>query len=134
MRKEQDEVNLSDIDANFIISSFKNKERRNNPSMPARPLLPPQEGERLRQENDLLNTTLLLPFLRQLLLSNKLVSWDRPAGRSQETKRPPGTFPPAFYIPRPDGVFPCYKNSYNPLSCDTTPNRYRRVQDKFSHI
>ena len=57
MRKEQDEVNLSDIDANFIISSFKNKERRNNPSMPARPLLPPQEGERLRQENDLLNTT-----------------------------------------------------------------------------
>ncbi|WP_352422902.1 DUF3408 domain-containing protein [Proteiniphilum sp.] len=57
MRKEQDEVNLSDIDANFIISSFKNKERRNNPSMPARPLLPPQEEERLRQENDLPNTT-----------------------------------------------------------------------------
>lgn len=57
MRKEQDEVNLSDMDANFIISSFKNKERRNNPSMPARPLLPPQEEERLRQEKDLPNTT-----------------------------------------------------------------------------
>jgi len=35
------EVNLNEIDENFIISSFKNKERRNNPSSEPRPLLPP---------------------------------------------------------------------------------------------
>lgn len=45
-QKEKDkEVNLSEIDANFIISSFKNKERRNNPSSEPRPLLPPEKKE-----------------------------------------------------------------------------------------
>jgi Protein of unknown function (DUF3408). len=44
MAKEKD-VNLKEIDANFIISSFKNKERRNNPSSEPRPLLPPEKKE-----------------------------------------------------------------------------------------
>ena len=44
MAKEKD-VNLKEIDANFIISSFKNKERRNNPSSEPRPLLPPEKQE-----------------------------------------------------------------------------------------
>ncbi len=43
---KKEEVNLSDIDASFVISSFKNKERRNNPSSIPKPLLPPvQEKE-----------------------------------------------------------------------------------------
>ena len=37
------EINPKDIDASFIISSFKNKERRNNPSSVPRPLLPPEK-------------------------------------------------------------------------------------------
>lgn len=41
MAKKKEEVNLSEIDASFVISSFKNKERRNNPSAIPRPLLPP---------------------------------------------------------------------------------------------
>lgn len=45
MSKKKEEVNLSDVDANFIISSFKNKERRNNPSAISRPLLPPDKEE-----------------------------------------------------------------------------------------
>ena len=45
MAKKEEEVNLSDVDANFIISSFKNKERRNNPSAIPRPLLPPDKEE-----------------------------------------------------------------------------------------
>lgn len=43
MAKKKEEVNLSEVDANFIISSFKNKERRNNPSSIPRPLLPPDK-------------------------------------------------------------------------------------------
>jgi len=39
------EVNLNEIDENFIISSFKNKERRNNPSSEPRPLLPPEKTD-----------------------------------------------------------------------------------------
>lgn len=39
------EINPKDIDASFIISSFKNKERRNNPSSVPRPLLPPEKKE-----------------------------------------------------------------------------------------
>lgn len=39
------EVNLNEIDENFIISSFKNKERRNNPSSEPRPLLPPEKKD-----------------------------------------------------------------------------------------
>ena len=42
-KKKEEEVNLSEVDANFIISSFKNKERRNNPSSIPRPLLPPDK-------------------------------------------------------------------------------------------
>lgn len=56
MGKEKDEVNLTDINASFVISSFKNKERRNNPSMPARPLLPPQGADHIQTESDLSNT------------------------------------------------------------------------------
>ena len=74
----------------------------------------------------------LLPFLRQFLFTDKLVSWDRPAGRSQETKRPSGIFPPAFYIPIPDGAFPYYNTSYTPLFCDINPNRYQTAQDRSS--
>ncbi len=43
MAKKKEEVNLSEIDASFVISSFKNKERRNNPSSIPRPLLPPDK-------------------------------------------------------------------------------------------
>ena len=43
MAKKKEEVNLNEIDANFVISSFKNKERRNNPSSIPRPLLPPDK-------------------------------------------------------------------------------------------
>ena len=76
----------------------------------------------------------LLPFLRQFLFSDKLVSCDRPSGRSQETKRPSGTLPSAFYIPIPDGAFPGYNTSYNPLFCDITPNHCLMVRDKASRI
>lgn len=34
-----------DIDANFVIASFKNKERRNNPNSELRALLPPSQDE-----------------------------------------------------------------------------------------
>ncbi|WP_373804061.1 MULTISPECIES: DUF3408 domain-containing protein [Bacteroidales] len=48
------EVNLSDFDASFVISSFKNKERRNNPSAAPKALLPesptPVETEEEKQE------------------------------------------------------------------------------------
>jgi hypothetical protein len=40
---KKEEVNLSEIDANFVISSFKNKERRNNPSSIAKALVPEHE-------------------------------------------------------------------------------------------
>lgn len=42
MAKEK-EINPKDIDASFVISSFKNKDRLNNPSSAPRPLLPPGE-------------------------------------------------------------------------------------------
>ena len=42
---KKDEVNLNEIDANFVISSFKNKERRNNPSSTPRALVPDYEKE-----------------------------------------------------------------------------------------
>jgi hypothetical protein len=45
MAKKKEEVNLSEIDASFVISSFKNKERRNNPSSIPRPLLPPEKEQ-----------------------------------------------------------------------------------------
>lgn len=49
MADEKDkEINPKDIDASFVISSFKNKERRNNPSSVPRPLLP--EKEQIKQE------------------------------------------------------------------------------------
>lgn len=49
MAKKKEEVNLSEIDANFVISSFKNKERRNNPSSIPRALIPEHEK---KQEQD----------------------------------------------------------------------------------
>jgi hypothetical protein len=42
-KKKDEEVNLSDFDANFVISSFKNKDRRNNPSSIPKALVPEQE-------------------------------------------------------------------------------------------
>lgn len=46
MAKKKEEVNLNEIDANFVISSFKNKERRNNPSSMPRALVPEYEKEK----------------------------------------------------------------------------------------
>jgi len=43
---KKEEVNLNEIDANFVISSFKNKERRNNPSSMPRALVPDYEKEK----------------------------------------------------------------------------------------
>ena len=43
MVKEKRKINPDDIDANFVIQSFKNKERRNNPSSEPRPLYPPSQ-------------------------------------------------------------------------------------------
>lgn len=43
MAKKKD-INLSDLDANFVISSFKNKERRNNPSAVPKALVPEQDA------------------------------------------------------------------------------------------
>ena len=43
MAKKKEEVNLNEIDASFVISSFKNKERRNNPSSIPRALVPEYE-------------------------------------------------------------------------------------------
>ena len=43
--KKKKEFDPNDIDASFVISSFKNKERLNNPSSVPRPLLPPEEKE-----------------------------------------------------------------------------------------
>lgn len=45
MAKKKEDVNLSDFDANFVISSFKNKERRNNPSSIPKALVPEYEKE-----------------------------------------------------------------------------------------
>lgn len=56
MKKKENDVNLSDFDANFVISSFKNKERRNNPSSIPRALIPPAEEERLKREKELADT------------------------------------------------------------------------------
>lgn len=43
MAKLKDEMKLSDMDAAFVISSFKNKERRNNPSSIPKALVPQYE-------------------------------------------------------------------------------------------
>lgn len=45
MENKEKEVNLSDADANFVIASFKNKDRRNNPSSIPRPQLPESTKE-----------------------------------------------------------------------------------------
>ncbi len=47
---KKEEVNLSEIDASFVISSFKNKERRNNPSSIPRALVPDYEKEKEREK------------------------------------------------------------------------------------
>ena len=49
MAKKKEEVNLNEIDASFVISSFKNKERRNNPSSIPKALVPEHEK---KQEQD----------------------------------------------------------------------------------
>jgi hypothetical protein len=46
---KKEEVNLNEIDANFVIASFKNKERRNNPSSMPRALVPDYEKEKERE-------------------------------------------------------------------------------------
>lgn len=53
MPKNKD-VNLNDIDEDFIIASFKNKDRLNNPSSEPRPLLPPEnpKEESLPEETE----------------------------------------------------------------------------------
>jgi hypothetical protein len=48
MAKKED-VNLNEIDANFVISSFKNKERRNNPSSIPKALVPEHEKEKIQE-------------------------------------------------------------------------------------
>ena len=53
MAKKKEEVNLSEIDASFVISSFKNKERRNNPSSIPRPLLPPDKEKKPESEPEI---------------------------------------------------------------------------------
>jgi TorA maturation chaperone TorD len=50
MAKKKEEVNLSEIDASFVISSFKNKERRNNPSSIPRALVPEYEKKQEQEE------------------------------------------------------------------------------------
>lgn len=50
------EVNLNEIDANFVISSFKNKERRNNPSAVPKALVPEYEKEQEEQAEEPLTT------------------------------------------------------------------------------
>ncbi|KAF5063915.1 hypothetical protein DSECCO2_289530 [anaerobic digester metagenome] len=49
MPKDKD-INLNEIDENFIIASFKNKDRRNNPSAEPRPMLPPEEKVQNNEE------------------------------------------------------------------------------------
>lgn len=53
MEKDK-EVNLSEMDASFVISSFKNKERRNNPSSIPRPLLPPKESVEIDKQKEVI--------------------------------------------------------------------------------
>lgn len=45
----EEKPNLSDLEANFIISSFKNKERRNNPSSIPHPLYPPEKADQVEE-------------------------------------------------------------------------------------
>jgi len=54
------EVNLSEIDASFVISSFKNKERRNNPSSIPRPLLPPKEQTEIDRQREAVSDAVTL--------------------------------------------------------------------------
>lgn len=52
MAKKKEEVNLSEIDASFVISSFKNKERRNNPSSIPRALVPDYEKKQEQEAGE----------------------------------------------------------------------------------
>lgn len=53
MEKDKEkEVNLDDLDPIFVINSFKNKERRNNPSAIPRVLLPPTVQARRDEEKE----------------------------------------------------------------------------------
>ena len=53
MAKKKEEVNLSEIDASFVISSFKNKERRNNPSSIPRALVPDYDSAQEKRAREL---------------------------------------------------------------------------------
>lgn len=53
---KKEEINLNEIDANFVISSFKNKERRNNPSAIPKALVPPEE-ENTNVDNETIDGT-----------------------------------------------------------------------------
>ncbi len=48
MAKEE-KIKPDEIDASFVISSFKNKERRNNPSSEPKPLVPEHERQQVEQ-------------------------------------------------------------------------------------
>lgn len=56
-KKKEKEVNLSDFDASFVISSFKNKERRNNPSSIPRALVPDYEKAEMEKKEKEAETT-----------------------------------------------------------------------------
>lgn len=49
---KKEEVNLNEIDANFVISSFKNKERRNHPSAVPKALVPEYEKKQGEQPEE----------------------------------------------------------------------------------
>lgn len=50
MAKKNEEVKLGDIDASFVINSFKNKDRLNNPSSIPRALVPEYEKDQNRDK------------------------------------------------------------------------------------
>lgn len=51
MAKEE-KIKPDEIDASFVISSFKNKERRNNPSSEPKPLVPEHEKQKEEQHEE----------------------------------------------------------------------------------
>ncbi len=51
MAKEE-KIKPDEIDASFVISSFKNKERRNNPSSEPKPLIPEHETDKTELTQD----------------------------------------------------------------------------------
>jgi len=79
MKNNKDkEINLSEIDANFVISSFKNKERRNNPSAIPRALVPEytntQQEAESQEQSDMVSTN--IPFEDIKRKRSKLSSYE----------------------------------------------------------